>query len=262
MLDLSQNICHDSEIKINLDFSSYGKHSIAINFLEEYYQTKYCNVGYGISEIIMRIGQYLQEKKLSLTVADQSWIGGELLFQQFNLQKGNDVLYIVNPNGHTGERLSAEEIISLSNNYKLLIVDEAYGDFSNCSVINKKPENVIVLKTLSKSLPLPGVRFGWCFSNEEIDKFLTLKRPRNCIIGNISNKLEEIFDEIPKHLSRMIKTKNFLVDHYCGINTHGNYVLFDLDNEVTQKFKCNYSHFKIRMALLDMETFNQWMFTN
>ncbi|QDQ02818.1 histidinol-phosphate transaminase [Lysinibacillus fusiformis] len=80
---------------------------------------------------------------------------------------------IVNPNAPTGILLSVEKIKFLLNQFKgLVILDEAYIDFadenSSCLNLIKMYPNLIVLRTLSKSYSLCGIRLGYCFASKDI----------------------------------------------------------------------------------------------
>jgi len=82
-------------------------------------------------------------------------------------------IVIVNPNAPTGILLSVEKIKFILNQFKgLVILDEAYIDFadknSSCLQLIKTYPNLIVLRTLSKSYSLCGIRLGYCFASKDI----------------------------------------------------------------------------------------------
>ena len=75
---------------------------------------------------------------------------------------------IANPNAPTGLALSEDAIRGiLSNNERIVVVDEAYIDFGAKSVIPliREYENLIVVRTLSKSHSLAGLRVGYAVAN-------------------------------------------------------------------------------------------------
>lgn len=82
-------------------------------------------------------------------------------------------IVVVNPNAPTGLLLSIEKIKLILEQFNgLVIIDEAYIDFSDekssaLNLINTYP-NLIVLRTLSKSYSLCGIRLGYCFASEHI----------------------------------------------------------------------------------------------
>jgi len=87
---------------------------------------------------------------------------------------------ICNPNNPTGNIFTKQKIIKiLQNTEKLILVDEAYFEFSGVSLIDylEKYSNLIILRTFSKSFAAAGLRFGYLISNSyninEIKKVIT-----------------------------------------------------------------------------------------
>ena len=74
------------------------------------------------------------------------------------------VVVICNPNAPTGVFTPVEAITDLADRFGgVVVVDEAYADFgprSAVPAVSDKP-NVLVLRTLSKSYSLAGLRFGF-----------------------------------------------------------------------------------------------------
>jgi histidinol-phosphate aminotransferase len=80
----------------------------------------------------------------------------------------NDALYIANPNGLSGDAISIKH---LTSKFKYVFADEVYADFYNeHSLLNDWSDNVIVIKSLSKSLGLAGLRVGFAVASEELTK--------------------------------------------------------------------------------------------
>jgi histidinol-phosphate aminotransferase len=83
------------------------------------------------------------------------------------------VLFLCSPNNPTGNSISENEIIGLCYLMKdqgIVVVDEAYIEFStNKSVCKKINEinNLIILRTMSKSFALAGARVGYIISNNK-----------------------------------------------------------------------------------------------
>ena len=86
------------------------------------------------------------------------------------------LLLVCNPNNPTGTTLPAQEIIKfadLSPN-TLVVVDELYEAFSGKSVLEKvnfeSTPNLIILRSLSKTAGLAGLRIGFALGNSDVIK--------------------------------------------------------------------------------------------
>ncbi len=88
----------------------------------------------------------------------------------------NGGVVIANPNAPTGIAVGLDliEDIIVHNKDSVVIVDEAYVDFgaeSALPLINKY-DNLVVVRTMSKSRAMAGMRIGYCFGNERLIKYL------------------------------------------------------------------------------------------
>jgi histidinol-phosphate aminotransferase len=78
---------------------------------------------------------------------------------------------IANPNSPSGTLLSSQDIAALATRVQgLLVVDEAYIDFAEggCLDLLARFPHLIVVRTMSKSFSLAGMRLGFCFAAPEL----------------------------------------------------------------------------------------------
>ena len=94
------------------------------------------------------------------------------------------IIILCNPNNPTGYVTPMGDIIKLLENVEnsLVILDEAYADFSDNSVAGliNDYENLIVMRTMSKAFGLAGLRVGCLIAAEKTVKYIwKVKLPYN-----------------------------------------------------------------------------------
>ena len=73
------------------------------------------------------------------------------------------IFFLTNPNSPLGFSLRPEVVARLASHLKgILVVDEAYADFArwNCISLVRETPNLVILRSLSKSYSLAGLRVG------------------------------------------------------------------------------------------------------
>ncbi len=99
--------------------------------------------------------------------------------------KDSTGMIFANPNAPTGIALTVLELDEMLQNYptdKIMIVDEAYVDFSKETALPllEKYKNLIIVRTFSKSFSLAGMRLGYCVAHTElIDAIMKVKNSFN-----------------------------------------------------------------------------------
>ena len=98
-----------------------------------------------------------------------------------NYNDNKHPIILANPNAPTGLALSTDQIqqLLIDNPDHVVVVDEAYADFSNCSAVSlvNRFENLLVVQTLSKSRSLAGLRVGFALGNAQL--IAALERVKN-----------------------------------------------------------------------------------
>jgi len=93
----------------------------------------------------------------------------DFTFNPEGFQPGMKGILLANPNAPTGISLGLDAVEKLLNQFPgtLIIVDEAYADFSGQSAIPlvHRYENLLVIHTFSKSRALAGLRIGYAIGN-------------------------------------------------------------------------------------------------
>jgi histidinol-phosphate aminotransferase len=154
--------------------------------------------------------------------------------------KKANILYIDSPNNPTGFQFKKDEISELVKNFDgIVIVDEAYGEFSDYTVANltAKYDNLIVVRTFSKTFGMAGLRLGYVISNKKfIDVFsrvLQYPYPLNTLAieagmlalqktKQISESIEQVRQERTRIIKKLREMKAFDV-----FDSKANFVLFD-----------------------------------
>jgi histidinol-phosphate aminotransferase len=89
--------------------------------------------------------------------------------------KDTRLLFVCSPNNPTGNQFREADIKKLLQEFNgVVVVDEAYVDFAQGSVINwvRKYDNLAVLRSFSKAFGLAGLRLGYLVSNESIVEYV------------------------------------------------------------------------------------------
>jgi histidinol-phosphate aminotransferase len=100
--------------------------------------------------------------------------------------KDAKLVFLASPNNPTGNPVSGEELEALLSTDALVVVDEAYAEFCDCSFVELVPrhENLAVLRTFSKWAGLAGLRAGYGIFPEAVAELLNkVKMPYNVSVA-------------------------------------------------------------------------------
>jgi histidinol-phosphate aminotransferase len=98
------------------------------------------------------------------------------------LDKRTKVIFIASPNNPSGNITPEQVILELLNNSTVVVVDEAYFEFSGVTAesLVTKHSNLIVLRTFSKWAGLAGLRVGYgIFPIYMVKYLMKIKQPYN-----------------------------------------------------------------------------------
>jgi threonine-phosphate decarboxylase len=154
------------------------------------------------------------------------------------------LLFLCNPNNPTGKLLSANQVIGLANRCEasetFLLVDEAFIELSepgeSVATLAPNRESLFVMRSLTKSFGVPGLRLGFGVTNSRLAGILNLARiPWS--IGSLAAAAAEYLLGCDEHLMRsrqIIKTEiAWLQDSLRGLGLQPipsmvNFILVDI----------------------------------
>ena len=163
--------------------------------------------------------------------------------------KNADILYLDSPNNPTGFQFTKTELQKLVKSFDgLVIIDEAYGEFADYSLSNfaKTQSNLIVVRTLSKSFGMAGIRLGYFVANKKFtDAFLnvlqypyplsTLTVESGILALEKVNLMENAVKIIKSERQRIIETLEKF-DTFDVFDSKANFVLFDAHSSYKRVF--------------------------
>lgn len=251
-IDLSTNVCFDAGLPtFEFDYSRYCDASKCYSTLADYHEvsSKQLAIGLGLSELIMRVMLIVKNRGWSMTILHNSWKPVSMAQKLYGIPHGDDVCFISNPHGTDGKVL--DDYGPYLEKYKLVIVDESYADFTEVPEKKLGSHQLLLLKTMSKSIAMPGIRFGWAVGHEILINEIQNLRPAQVCIGGMDYNLPSMLSEIPHHVSRMNQTKTYIQKNYDCIPSHGNYVLIKNYEKFQRHFHLMEFDGHARMALIN-----------
>jgi len=155
--------------------------------------------------------------------------------------KNAKIAIICSPNNPTGVLYPEDEIKALLDTGILVVLDEAYGEFSGYTglpLINEY-DNLIVMKTFSKAFGLAGFRTGYCVGSKTvIESMSKVILPYN--LNMISTKTIEFAidhaDFMNEAVKRIIENRGYLfremekIKEVKLVPSKTNFILFEVEN--------------------------------
>lgn len=155
------------------------------------------------------------------------------------------VVFLPNPNNPTGHLFEDEEIFWLLSTKALLVLDEAYYEFSGKTFapLIEQFQNLAILRTFSKAFSLASQRIGYIVANPFlIDAYNKVRLPYNVsylgqIFATIALRNKRIFQErVRKIIEERERLKNALKNMGLKVsNSKANFVFVYLEQEQTER---------------------------
>ncbi|MBT9314307.1 histidinol-phosphate transaminase [Leptothoe spongobia] len=92
-----------------------------------------------------------------------------------NITSTTKAIFIANPNNPTGSLVARQDLMHLIENVDcLVVIDECYYEFSQETIADLVDvyENLLILRSFSKSFGLAGLRLGYSIANKNIIDYL------------------------------------------------------------------------------------------
>jgi len=121
--------------------------------------------------------------------------------------------FFPNPNNPSGTTIPPDQLMELADRLPCpLLIDEAYADFTDqhCIDLVKQSENVMVMRSMSKSYALAGLRFGFLVAQPAIiAQLMKVKDSYNCDALSIAGATGAIDDQewLVENCRRVIATR-------------------------------------------------------
>lgn len=155
------------------------------------------------------------------------------------------VVFLPNPNNPTGHLFEDEEIFWLLSTKALLVLDEAYYEFSGKTFapLIEQFQNLAILRTFSKAFSLASQRIGYIVANPFlIDAYNKVRLPYNVsylgqIFATIALRNKRIFQErVRMIIEERERFKNALKNMGLKVsNSKANFVFVYLEREQTER---------------------------
>ncbi len=167
------------------------------------------------------------------------------------------VVFLCSPGNPTGNLLAQEQIkavIELFKDSAIVVVDEAYIEFSaKASVVSwlAQYDNLVVLRTLSKAFALAGLRCGFTLANSDIITMLSkviAPYPISAPVAEIASQalandnLEQVKVRVEETRLLRQQLANWLTEQPWCVKVHhsdANFVLFKASSAQTKDFIFN-----------------------
>lgn len=171
------------------------------------------------------------------------------------VKKGSKILFIPNPNQPIEDNLNIYDLKKICNFCQLhkclVVIDEAYHMYGAVSAkgLCKIYDNLIVLRTFSKSFGLPSIRLGYIISNAKIIRLLETYRlsyESNFLTDTVAIYFLKNKTMVENYIKKVINGREFVKKQ---LNKKGIRVYGKTSNCLLIKLPSQIQHKKITKAL-------------
>ncbi|WP_103327681.1 histidinol-phosphate transaminase [Bacteroidetes bacterium endosymbiont of Geopemphigus sp.] len=171
-----------------------------------------CPPTYGMYEVCAKIND-VEVKRIPLQENFQLDISSILA----GIDNYSRLIFICSPNNPTGNDFTRENVNEILEHFPgIMIIDEAYGDFSKqpsfIDMLGDHP-NLVVVQTLSKAWGLAALRVGMAFAGETIIQWINKIKPPYNISGStqeLTLRGLEAKYSVDQKIRALQKERNFL----------------------------------------------------
>ena len=135
------------------------------------------------------------------------------------------VAWVCSPNNPSGNNLQVEEVEQLLRRFDgIVVVDEAYSDFSTVPVFRRRLNefpNLIVLNTMSKAWGCAAIRLGMAFAGKDIiGLFNKVKYPYNVNQLTQQHALEALSDreQVEKWVKLLLQERGAMMASFTELS--------------------------------------------
>lgn len=140
------------------------------------------------------------------------------------------IVFVPNPNSPSGNLWSADEIVALAPPNGILVVDQAYIDFSEETQFDalwnsEIADRLVITRSLSKSYSLAGIRMGFAIARPElIHGMRKVKDSYNCNALSLAAGTAALEDRewIRQNTRKICETRSKLVSELEGMGFQAN----------------------------------------
>lgn len=162
------------------------------------------------------------------------------------------LMFVCSPGNPTCKAIALSEIEKLAqSSYQgIIVVDEAYVDFSKeesaVKLIQKYP-NIVVLQTLSKAFGLAGIRCGFAIANDDIIQLMNnVKAPYNVnkLTSEVAQNAMKNIPYLEKNIKELLEQRQIVANRLLELDfvtkvypSDSNFLLFRMKKNALQVYK-------------------------